>query len=114
MALLKFKAVGHCLAVIALAMPTAANDPDNPLDAILERARTAETKGLDALLEFQTTRWFTDAFRASRKDVLDASVAVFLANPAWAYAETCRMLGAFTGVAVGSAASGRPRSRRSS
>ena len=59
-----------------------------------ERARTAETKGLDALVEFQTTRWFTDAFRASRKDVLDASVAVFLANTAQAYAETCRMLGA--------------------
>jgi 3-oxoadipate enol-lactonase len=59
-----------------------------------ERARTAETKGLDALIEFQTTRWFTDAFRASRKDVLDASVAVFLANTAQAYAETCRMLGA--------------------
>ena len=59
-----------------------------------ERARTAETKGLDAQVEFQTTRWFTDAFRASRKDVLDASVAVFLANTAQAYAQTCRMLGA--------------------
>src|SRR5271163_2057306 len=59
-----------------------------------QRARTAETEGLDALLEFQTTRWFTDAFRASRKDVLDTSVAVFLANAAQSYAETCRMLGA--------------------
>src|ERR1700760_4206939 len=59
-----------------------------------ERARTAETKGLAALLEFQTTRWFTDAFRTNRKDVLDAAVAVFLANTAQAYAETCRMLGA--------------------
>jgi 3-oxoadipate enol-lactonase len=59
-----------------------------------ERARTAEAKGLNALLEFQTTRWFTDAFRASRKDVLDHSVAVFLANTAKAYADTCRMLGA--------------------
>jgi 3-oxoadipate enol-lactonase len=59
-----------------------------------ERAVTAETKGLDALVEFQTTRWFTDAFRARRKDVVDASVAVFLANPPQAYAQTCRMLGA--------------------
>jgi 3-oxoadipate enol-lactonase len=59
-----------------------------------ERAHTAETKGLDALIEFQTTRWFTDGFRSSRKDVLDASVAVFLANSPQAYAETCRMLGA--------------------
>jgi 3-oxoadipate enol-lactonase len=59
-----------------------------------ERAVTAETKGLDALVEFQTTRWFTDAFRARRKDVVDASVAVFLANARQAYAQTCRMLGA--------------------
>lgn len=58
-----------------------------------ERAATAETRGLEAMLEFQTTRWFTDTFRASRKDVLDAAVAVFLANPARCYAQTCRMLG---------------------
>jgi 3-oxoadipate enol-lactonase len=59
-----------------------------------ERAHTAESKGLTALIEFQTTRWFTDGFRASHRDVLDQSVAVFLANTAKAYAETCRMLGA--------------------
>jgi len=59
-----------------------------------ERAATAEASGLEAMLEFQTTRWFTDAFRASRKDLLDAAVAVFLSNPARCYAQTCRMLGA--------------------
>jgi 3-oxoadipate enol-lactonase len=59
-----------------------------------ERAVTAETKGLEAMIEFQTTRWFTDAFRAARKDVLDAATAVFLATPARSYAQTCRMLGA--------------------
>jgi 3-oxoadipate enol-lactonase len=59
-----------------------------------ERAATAEVKGLDALLEFQTTRWFTDGFRARRKDVVEASVKMFLANSPKAYAETCRMLGA--------------------
>jgi 3-oxoadipate enol-lactonase len=58
-----------------------------------ERAATAETKGLDALIEFQTTRWFSDKFRATRKDVVEASVKVFLANKPQAYAETCRMLG---------------------
>src|ERR1700722_17592611 len=66
----------------------------NAPDKWEERAHTAETKGLDALLEFQTTRWFTDSFRAHRKDVLEESVAVFLRNTAEAYAETCRMLGA--------------------
>jgi 3-oxoadipate enol-lactonase len=59
-----------------------------------ERAATAEAKGLAALIEFQTTRWFSDGFRASRRDVLDASVTVFLGNKPQAYAETCRMLGA--------------------
>ncbi len=66
----------------------------NAPDKWEERAVTAETGGLEAMLEFQTTRWFTDAFRATRKDVLDAAVAVFLANPARCYAQTCRMLGA--------------------
>ena len=66
----------------------------NAPDKWEERAHTAETKGLDALLEFQTTRWFTDSFRAHRKDVLDESVDVFLRNNVKAYAETCRMLGA--------------------
>jgi 3-oxoadipate enol-lactonase len=60
-----------------------------------ERAVTAETKGLEAMVEFQTTRWFTDAFRAARKDVVDAAVAVFLANPPRSFAQACRMLGAF-------------------
>ena len=65
----------------------------NAPDKWEERAAMAEAKGLEAMLEFQTTRWFTDAFRASRKDVLDAAVAVFLANPSRCYAQTCRMLG---------------------
>ncbi|HLK83689.1 MAG TPA: alpha/beta fold hydrolase [Xanthobacteraceae bacterium] len=66
----------------------------NAPDKWEERAAMAEARGLEAMLEFQTTRWFTDAFRASRKDVLDAAIAVFLANPARCYAQTCRMLGA--------------------
>src|SRR4029077_137892 len=66
----------------------------NAPDKWEERATTAEARGLEAVLEFQTTRWFTDAFRASRKDVLDAAISVFLANPARCYAQTCRMLGA--------------------
>jgi 3-oxoadipate enol-lactonase len=66
----------------------------NAPDKWEERAVMAEAKGLEAMLEFQTTRWFTDAFRASRKDVLEAAVAVFLANPARCYAQACRMLGA--------------------
>jgi len=65
----------------------------NAPDRWEERAAMAEAKGLEAMLEFQTTRWFTDAFRTNHKDVLDAAVAVFLANPARCYAQACRMLG---------------------
>jgi len=67
----------------------------NAPDPWEERAVTAETKGLEAMVEFQTTRWFTDAFRERHKDVVEKAVAVFLANPARCYAQTCRMLGAF-------------------
>jgi 3-oxoadipate enol-lactonase len=67
----------------------------NAPDKWEERAVTAETQGLEAMVEFQTARWFTDAFRASHKDVVDAAVGVFLANPARCYAQACRMLGSF-------------------
>jgi 3-oxoadipate enol-lactonase len=48
---------------------------------------------MGALVEFQTTRWFGDAFRANRKDVVDHLVKVFLANNTDCYVRTCEMLG---------------------
>jgi 3-oxoadipate enol-lactonase len=58
-----------------------------------ERADKAVQTGLSSLIDFQVTRWFGDAFRASRRDVVQQSVDVFLRNDVKAYAETCRMLG---------------------
>ena len=60
-----------------------------------ERAVKAKTDGLAGLVGFQKTRWFGDSFREQHADVVDASVATFLANDVAAYAETCRMLGSF-------------------
>ena len=60
-----------------------------------DRAEKALQNGLASLTDFQRTRWFSDAFRASRPDVVEATVAVFLANDPRAYAEACRMLGHF-------------------
>lgn len=60
-----------------------------------ERAAKADKEGLAGLVDFQKTRWFGDAFRAQRPDVVEASVATFLRNDVGAYAETCRMLGHF-------------------
>jgi 3-oxoadipate enol-lactonase len=59
-----------------------------------ERAGKAAKDGMSALVDFQTTRWFGDEFRAQRPDVVAECVDVFLANDVQAYVETCKMLGA--------------------
>jgi 3-oxoadipate enol-lactonase len=59
-----------------------------------ERADRAAQDGMAALVEFQTTRWFGDKFRAEHRDVVQQCVDVFLRNDVPAYVETCRMLGA--------------------
>jgi 3-oxoadipate enol-lactonase len=59
-----------------------------------ERGERAAAAGMSALVEFQTTRWFGDAFRATHSDVVKDCVDVFLRNDVQAYVETCRMLGA--------------------
>jgi 3-oxoadipate enol-lactonase len=59
-----------------------------------ERAQRALREGLGTMIEFQTTRWFTDAFRAAHPEATKRATQTFLANDPAAYAETCRMLGA--------------------
>jgi 3-oxoadipate enol-lactonase len=58
-----------------------------------ERAQKALDGGLEALVDFQVTRWFSDAFRAAQPQVVQQCVATFLANDVAAYAASCRMLG---------------------
>jgi 3-oxoadipate enol-lactonase len=59
-----------------------------------ERAQKALDDGMNALVGFQKTRWFSDGFREKHPDIVDRAIAVFLANDVRCYAETCRMLGA--------------------
>jgi len=66
----------------------------NAADKWEERATKATTAGLKSMIEFQTSRWFTDEFRAAHPEIVRRSVDTFLANDPQAYAETCRMLGA--------------------
>ena len=66
---------------------------DNALPAWEERAAKAMSEGLEGLIAFQTTRWFSDGFRERSKDVVQACVDVFLRNELPAYAATCVMLG---------------------
>jgi 3-oxoadipate enol-lactonase len=61
------------------------------------RATKAEAGGLPPLVEFQTTRWFSDAFRAARPEIVQQCVDTFLRNDIAAFAATGRMLGAFDG-----------------
>ncbi|MGF6753515.1 alpha/beta fold hydrolase [Paraburkholderia sp. GAS42] len=64
------------------------------------RAQKAETGGLAPLVDFQATRWFSDAFRADHPDVLQRCVDTFLRNDVAAFAATGRMLGDFDGRAL--------------
>ena len=59
-----------------------------------ERAQKALAGGLEALVDFQLTRWFSDAFRGKHPEVVSQCVATFLRNDVNAYAASCRMLGA--------------------
>jgi 3-oxoadipate enol-lactonase len=59
-----------------------------------ERGARAAAEGMAALVEFQTTRWFGEVFRAQRPDIVARCVDVFLSNDVAAYVETCKMLGA--------------------
>jgi 3-oxoadipate enol-lactonase len=58
-----------------------------------DRAERAKRDGLASLLDFQTTRWFTDKFRAENPHLVRACVDTFLANDVAAYEQSCRMLG---------------------
>jgi len=53
-----------------------------------ERAATAQAKGMAALVDFQVTRWFGDAFRATHPDTVNALTRVFLAKRPQCYQAT--------------------------
>lgn len=59
-----------------------------------ERADAAKAKGMNALFGFQSTRWFSDAFRAAHPEVLERTLGVFVASDLDCYAATCDLLGA--------------------
>ncbi|CAM3764670.1 alpha/beta fold hydrolase [Bordetella tumulicola] len=58
-----------------------------------ERALRPRQEGFQAMVPFQVSRWFSEAFAEQEPDLVQEAVRVFLVNDADAYAETCRMLG---------------------
>jgi 3-oxoadipate enol-lactonase len=67
------------------------------LESWSERAERALHSGLRPMIDFQTTRWFSEAFRARHPEAVQRCVDTFLRNEVNAFAAACRMLGAFDG-----------------
>lgn len=82
----------HRAQALAVMDSTAWYGPSAPKDW-RERAATAATKGLSALIAFQATRWVSDGFREQHPDVIRKHMDVFLANDVDCYRATCEMLG---------------------
>lgn len=60
-----------------------------------KRAEKAKTDGLDAMVQFQASRWFSESFRSEHPDEVAQCVSTFLSNDLEAYAATCLALGGF-------------------
>ena len=58
-----------------------------------QRADAARSKGLSGLIDFQVTRWFSDAFRTAHPELVGEMNEIFLANDVECYGATCVMLG---------------------
>jgi 3-oxoadipate enol-lactonase len=58
-----------------------------------DRAAAAKAKGMQGLIDFQLSRWFSDSFRNARSARVDHAINVFLANDFECYAATCALLG---------------------
>ena len=84
---------------LALIDTTAWYGPTAPKDWE-DRAQKAVAQGLASLVDFQKTRWFSDAFRARAPELVQHCIDIFLANDIEAYAASCRMLGGFDGRAL--------------
>lgn len=65
------------------------------LDDWEKRGEKAHSEGFASMVQFQTTRWFSDQFRADHPELVQSCIDVFLANDVKAYRETCRAMGAF-------------------
>lgn len=77
---------------LALIDTTAWYGEDAPA-AWRQRAEAAQQQGLQSLADFQTTRWFTDAFRAANPALVQRFIGVFVANDPDCYVASCIMLG---------------------
>jgi 3-oxoadipate enol-lactonase len=80
------------VAALGLIDTTAWYGPD-AAQQFRQRAEAARAKRMSGMIEFQLTRWFSDAFRATHPDVLQRLSAIYVANDFDCYAASCALLG---------------------
>jgi 3-oxoadipate enol-lactonase len=59
-----------------------------------DRIKTAETQGMEPLVEPTLARWFTEPFRKSRKEVIDRVATMIRTTPPAGYAGCCHAISA--------------------
>jgi 3-oxoadipate enol-lactonase len=57
-----------------------------------DRIKTAETRGMEPLVEPTLARWFTEPFRRSRKDVVDRVATMIRTTPVAGYVGCCHAI----------------------
>jgi 3-oxoadipate enol-lactonase len=57
-----------------------------------DRIKTAETQGMEPLVDSTLARWFTEPFRKSRKDVIDRVATMIRTTPPAGYAGCCHAI----------------------
>jgi 3-oxoadipate enol-lactonase len=77
---------------LALLDTTAWYGPEAPKQ-FRDRAAAAKAKGMQGLIDFQVTRWFSEKFPKAHPERVEAATKVFLANDFDCYAATCALLG---------------------
>jgi 3-oxoadipate enol-lactonase len=93
--------IGQTLALKAPAMlaslalcDTSSRVPPEAKGAWDERIRTAETQGMEPLVEPTLARWLTAAFRERRRDVVDQVARMIRTTPVAGYVGCCQAIAA--------------------
>ena len=76
-------------------MDTTAGYGEEKRDAWEQRARNAETKGMEPVVPFNQPRWFSEQFLKSNPERVAAVGRILLQNDTSSYAAACRALGRF-------------------
>ncbi len=83
----------HVFASLSLC-DTSSRIPAEAKSAWQDRIRTAESQGMEPLVEPTLARWFTEPFRQNRKDIVGKVAAMIRTTPPAGYAGCCHAISA--------------------